>query len=423
MDCQIHRALDVAELVLIGSLDSSWSSYLSDRIDEVIRGGALEVRIDMAGISYLSSNGIALLVRYHQQLRKIGGRIRIVADSESVSHVLRLTGVAQILRDDGASLAPTADPATQCEVIEREGMSLQFFPNAYGDRIEHLELIGDPGRLPDRGYEALDERTWMAVPGSAAFGLGALGPSFEACSGRFGEFLVVAGVAAYRPSAGPGRPDFEHAVGAFVPAVRVLYGLVFPTVRAAVARFEAKGEPDSASVALSQIASACLDQAGGGIVGIVLAGESDGLVGAALQRSPVNLPPGLDPFAHPHVRDWLSLTPEPEHSRSTALVVGVATREPGPALAPFVRPLSGESAAAGRLQGHFHAAVVPYRPLAGGAIALSSTVKHLFEPGRIETILHLLCDSRPILGAGESTFTRGVIWYVPLAVGGESGLP
>ena len=66
--------LDVAELVLIGSLDSSWSSYLSDRIDEVIRGGALEVRIDMAGISYLSSNGIALLVRYHQQLRKIGGR-------------------------------------------------------------------------------------------------------------------------------------------------------------------------------------------------------------------------------------------------------------------------------------------------------------------------------------------------------------
>jgi hypothetical protein len=75
------------------------------------------------------------------------------------------------------------------------------------------------------------------------------------------------------------------------------------------------------------------------------------------------------------------------------------------------------------LQGHFHAAVVPYRPLPGGAAELTATVAHVFEPGRIETILHLLCDSRPILGAGESTFTRGVIWYVPLAVGGESGLP
>jgi hypothetical protein len=60
--------------------------------------------------------------------------------------------------------------------------------------------------------------------------------------------------------------------------------------------------------------------------------------------------------------------------------------------------------------------VVPYRPLAGGAVELMATVSHLFEPGRIETILHLLGDSRPILGAGESTFTRGAIWYVPLAV-------
>jgi Ser/Thr protein kinase RdoA (MazF antagonist) len=121
------------------------------------------------------------------------------------------------------------------------------------------------------------------------------------------------------------------------------------------------------------------------------------------------------------VRDWLSFTPEPEHSRSTALVVGVATREAGPALAPFVRTLMGKSAP--ELQGHFHAAVVPYRPLPGGAVELAATVSHLFEPGRIETILHLLGDSRPILGAGESTFTRGAIWYVPLAVGVETGLP
>ena len=36
---------------------SSWSSYLSDRIDEEILGGALEVLLDMTGVSYLSSNG------------------------------------------------------------------------------------------------------------------------------------------------------------------------------------------------------------------------------------------------------------------------------------------------------------------------------------------------------------------------------
>jgi anti-anti-sigma factor len=419
MDCQIRRAAGIAEMVLVGSLDSSWSGYLSDRFEEVMRSGALEVRIDMEGVSYLSSNGIALLVRYHKQLRKIGGRFRIVADSEAVSHVLRLTGVYQILHEDGPAPAPGSGEAERSDEVECAGMTLQVFAKAGRLREEQLELIGDPTRLLGRRYDAADERCWRAVPGAVAFGLGALGPSFEACRGRFGEFLAVAGFAAYRPSAGPGRPDFEHAAGAFVPAVRVLYGLAFRLERAAVARFEARCEPEtgSASVPLSQIAQACLDQVGKGAVGVVVAGESDGLVGAALLRSPVGVPGGGDPFSHPEVRDWLSLTPEPEHRRSTAIVVGVATRRPSPALEPFVRPFSG--AADGALQGHFHAAVVPYRPLPGGPVELTATVSHLFEPGRIETILHLLGDSRPILGAGESRFTRGAIWYVPLTAVAE----
>src|SRR5262245_16035289 len=220
MDCQIRRDADFTEIILVGSLDSSWSSYLSDRFDEVVRGGALDVRVDMAGVSYLSSNGIALLVNYHRQLREIGGRFRIVADSEAVERVLRLTGALRFLRDDGPSPAPGAGPAARGEAEERHGMVLQVFPRANGERAGRLELIGDPARLTGRGYEATDERAWMAASGAAALGLGALGPSFEACRGRFGEFLAVAGVAAYRPSAGPGRPDFEHATGAFVPAVR-----------------------------------------------------------------------------------------------------------------------------------------------------------------------------------------------------------
>jgi anti-anti-sigma factor len=414
MDCQIRHTEGIAELALVGSLDSSWSSYLSDRIDEVVRSGALDVRVDMVGVSYLSSNGIAVLVRYHRQLRKIGGQFRIIAGSESVSHVLQLTGVWDLLKGDGPAPPPMADSAVKSEAVERDGVALQVFPNVLGATAERLELIGNPAQFAGLAYAARDERIWNAAVDSVAFGLGALGPSFDACRGRFGEFLAVAGVAAYRPSAAPGRPDFEHAAGAFVPAVRVLYGLAFPVERATVIRFDSKGEPGSSSVPLSQIAEACLDLAGGGVVGFVLAGETDGLVGTALVRSPVDVPGGTDPFSHPEVRDWLSLTPEPEHNRSTALVVGVATGETIPALAPFVRPLA--AARSPKLVGHCHAAVVPYRPLPGGAIDLAATVSLLFEPCRIETILHLIGDSRSIVGAGESTFVRGAIWYVHLAV-------
>jgi hypothetical protein len=152
----------------------------------------------------------------------------------------------------------------------------------------------------------------------------------------------------------------------------------------------------------------------------LIAGETEGLVGAALLKSPVDIRNGVDPFVHPDVRQWLSLTPEPEHSRSTALVVGVATRKVTTELAPFVRPLA--CARSAELHGHFHAAVVPFRPLPGGAIELAATVSHVFEPGRIDSILHLLGDSRAIVGAGESSFARGVCWYVALTAPAGKGV-
>ena len=73
MDCQISRSDDVALVVIVGSLDSSWSSYLSEQFDEVVRGGAHEVQVDMSGVTYLSSNGIGLLIRYHRQMRRSAG--------------------------------------------------------------------------------------------------------------------------------------------------------------------------------------------------------------------------------------------------------------------------------------------------------------------------------------------------------------
>ena len=132
------------------------------------------------------------------------------------------------------------------------------------------------------------------------------------------------------------------------------------------------------------------------------------------RRSPVGMPDGLDVFAHTQARDWLSLTSEPEHARSTALVVGVATRGVE-SRAGALRPTALGHAGRPSLKGTFTRRSFPYRPLPRGSFELAPTVQLLFEPGRVETVLHLLGDSRPIVGAGESTFTRGAFWVVPLA--------
>ena len=410
MDCQICSADDIAEVVLIGRLDASWTQYLSDRLDEVIRSGIREVRLDMSGVSYLSSNGIALLVRYHRQMRQIGGSFRVVADCEAVGNVLKLTGVAKMLCEDGPIAGPSASSVTH----DLPAMTLEVFKGSAAATVERLELIGDPAKLTSRGYGAGDDVTWRAAPLRVGLGLGSLGPSFEACRERYGEFLAAAGVAAYRPGDGSGQSDFEQAAGAFIPEVHVLYGISFAMdVAAPLVRFEAKGESVHRSVPLSELAEACLARSETGTVGMVLVGETDGLVGTALRRSPVEVPAGTDPFAQPHARDWLSLTSEPEHARKTALVAGVATRSASPALAPFVRRLTGSGPRG--LQGHFHAVVVPYRPLPIGRFEMASTVQKLFDSGRVETVLHLLGDSRPIVGVGESSFTRGAFWFVSLA--------
>ena len=49
-------------------------------------------------------------------------------------------------------------------------------------------------------------------------------------------------------------------------------------------------------------------------------------------------------------------------------------------------------------------------------IYLTETVTSLFEAERVLGVLHLLSDHRPSLGAGESRFYRGAIWFGPLDV-------
>ena len=238
---------------------------------------------------------------------------------------------------------------------------------------------------------------------------GALGPSFDACRGRFGEFLAAAGVAAYRPSEGSGQPDFEQAAGAFVPEVRVLYGMAFPvTEGATMVRFESKGEPGDPAAPLSQLAEAA-SRKGEAIRwasfwsarprGWSARRSGDRRSGLPDRARPVRTPPGPR-LALADVR----ARARPQHRAGRRR--GDTRRR-----APRSRRSSGRSRAPGQpeLQGHFHAAVVPYRPLPRGAFELAATVQLLFEPGRIESSCTCWATRGRSSGAGESTFTRGVL--------------
>jgi anti-anti-sigma factor len=396
------------ELRVKGRLDSYWADPLAHRLDEVIRGGVHQITLNLSEVTYLSSAGIRVLVKFYKQLQGIQGSFVVSNPSEPVKTVLELAGLGTLLL---AGAAPPPVPASAPEKVrrlERGNATFEVFEHAPGASLT-CRAVGDPELLLGCRFGEEHCQTLSFPEAEFAVGLGAFGNGFADCRERFGEFLAVAGAAAYLPTDGTNVPDYLVAAGTFVPTLEVLYCLACEGRFAHLIRFEAK--KDAPSVTLTDLVEACLEIAGTEVAGMVMVAESAGLTGAALRRSPALRASESAPFVHPQIREWLSFTAERAYSRSLALVAGVAASADRPALAPLVRPLDKGPWPAG----HFHAAAFSYRPLRKGELDVKTTVATLFEAETLQGVLHLLGDSREIVGAGQSEFIRGACWVGPVA--------
>ena len=66
------------------------------------------VLVDMTGITYLSSAGIATLILHTQRHAERGRRLRVVADHAAVLRTITLTGA-----DNAIDIVPTLEDATE----------------------------------------------------------------------------------------------------------------------------------------------------------------------------------------------------------------------------------------------------------------------------------------------------------------------
>ena len=71
-----QRIGDVLELEIQGRLDGYWADHLAQSLDDAIREGTRNLRLNLSGVSYSSSAGIRVLVRAHKQLSAIQGSFR-----------------------------------------------------------------------------------------------------------------------------------------------------------------------------------------------------------------------------------------------------------------------------------------------------------------------------------------------------------
>jgi hypothetical protein len=238
-------------------------------------------------------------------------------------------------------------------------------------------------------------------------GLGAIGGSYEEGRERFGELVAVSGCVAYFPTDGARVADYLVGGGSVAPQAVLATGLTCEGGFSQLVRFDTGAEADE--VPLSELAHIGLQAAGGRVAGMVIVGETAGLSGARLRRSPGGSAAPVR-FEVPAVREWLSFTQERAYSMATAVIVGVVARAPEGPLAAHLRPLGGER----KLYGHFHAAVFSYHPVPQRTVELTTLVSGLFTNHQLRDILHLVWDDRGDEGVGESALIRGVGWVGPI---------
>ena len=399
-----------------GRLDATWAEHFLDQARAVAREGHHHLRMDASGLEYLSSAGIRSLLRLHREMAAVQGSFRIVHSSAFVEDTLRMSGFDQLLANADEALEarstdeaqsgddqPVADSSVQARVTD--GIRFESFPLRPDATLTCRRL----GRW--RPWAVVDGADCANIPittGAFALGIGAPGRDWTDARDRFGEFLAANGRLAYLAADGAETPDYLVGAERFVPEVIAIDALRCEGEFSSLLRFS----PDApgACVTLGDLARCALDGAGAPTVGFLVAAEVDGLVGVALSRSPGQIEKGQNPAAFPEIREWLSFCGERVHGGAMTLVAAVATTAPEVADALSLSALEAHPG----LFLHAHGLVFPFTPLPNGAIAAEDTVGGLFAGADPVGLLHLLEDSRPAIGLGQSAFVRGACWRAPI---------
>lgn len=410
MEITRTEAPDRVELKLKGRLDAVWSDHVANALTECVRAGHHFIALDLTEVDYISSAGIRILLLHSRQLKAIQGCLAIPKASDAVRTVLKLVGLDTLLHvgEDAKSIiaaAPGENPIQEI-TFAQTGATAQIFELAPGSTFR-VQWQGDSAEwIAGRAKEADWKRIEFAAD-MIGLGLGGFSSGSESEEGGgLGEFLAAGGAAICQPADGCNKPDYMLLEGALTPVVNVAYGILGRGGFSHLIRFD-KGS-DQPGLPLSAVVNAGLNAVNCDAAGIVILAETGSLVGASLQRSPVQKGQAErgDMFSFPEVRDWLSFTAEAGFANSVSLIVGFAARGSFPLLKPLLP--------SGELHGHFHAAAFPYHPLRKGKVSLSEAMRPIFESENVLGVLHLLNDWRDAAGSGESSLLRGACWCAPL---------
>lgn len=407
MNIEIQTLASGVILRAAGRIDATWSDHLLSVVRQAIREGRHRILIEASAVDYLSSAGIRALLKIRREAEAVSGSFGLVRASPFVKDTLRMSGLELLLLPDSElenlGAAPSVETRAAVSGAPSTRIETQELDPRAGVRVEAYR-----GWTPWAPVSPASVRSFSFEQPRFGMGIGAAGADARDAAGRFGEFVALSGAVLWMPGDDADRPDFLEQTDRFIPRMHALQALVGEGSFSHVLRVT----PDASGAAcgFSELYAQALAATGSNAAALVGLVEAEGLVGAALARSPGRIGAEDHPERFPDIREWMSFCGERVHGQSLAMLVAfVAHGDAGP-LAPHLKPLPSRP----DLRVHAHAAALAYRPLPRGVTDVSASVRMALEDNMPAGVLHLLEDARPAVGLGESACIRGVCWCAPV---------
>ena len=118
LDTQVSRPRPGTILLAVdGEIDTLTAARLQAGLDEAVDASQADgsgVVVDLSGVTFLASSGLAVLIGGARRLADLGSRLRLVAASRAVTRPLQVTGADALfdIHDDVASAVVEAEGTT-----------------------------------------------------------------------------------------------------------------------------------------------------------------------------------------------------------------------------------------------------------------------------------------------------------------------
>ncbi|MDV2482012.1 STAS domain-containing protein [Methanoculleus sp. Wushi-C6] len=338
MDLATERRDGILTFVMRGRLDGYGASRLSDALQASLQDDDRSIVFDLAGVSYLSSAGIRVLLAAKKRLKERSGTLALAGMQEYPRNVLDMAGVTQIFSFyPGVEEAVSACRRSQDSLsvineiartpVVRDGVAYTIEP--VSTRSSSLRVTG----CLDKMLRArLTEGDIRAIPFSDlhySLGIGALGEGVAETLPLLGEMITLHGSVVWLPTDGNATPDFFTPVKETGElAIYSGYNVALEGPFHEIVTIDAG---DKGSIALSDVYRTIFDFARekrrdfAGIAALAMWAVVDGVCSLSMKRSPVaaSAPAnGLPINAEENAKEWLEDNDEPKYHGDTMVSFG-----------------------------------------------------------------------------------------------------